>query len=130
VARPVRVDPVPGTPFGVAYLGVSPTVSGLAVGSMVAGIGSVLVSLLVYCFGLAGAQPGWGPLVAGAFAILAGLVGAAALASGLVAMRQIRRAPGELRGRGLAITGVACGGSGVALTVLGFVLVTLVSQGQ
>jgi hypothetical protein len=130
MARPVRVDPVPGTPFGVVYLGVSPTVSGLAVGSMVAGIGSVLASLLVYCFGLAGARGGWGPLVSGAFAILAGLVGAAAVGTGLVAMRQIRRAPGELGGRGLAITGVACGGSGVALTVLGFLLVALVSHAQ
>jgi hypothetical protein len=128
--RPVRVDPVPGTPFGVVYLGVSPTVSGIAVGSMVAGIGSVLVSLLVYCFGLAGAQNGWGPLVSGAFAILAGLVGGAALATGLVAMRQIRQAPTELGGRGLAITGVACGGSGIGLTVLGFLLVALVSQGS
>jgi hypothetical protein len=123
------VDPLPGTPFGVAYLDVGPTVSGLAVGSMVAGIGSVLVSLLVYCFGLAGRQGGWGPLVAGAFAILAGLVGAAAVATGLVAMRQVRRSPGEVSGRGLAITGVACGGSGVALTVLGFLLVALVSAG-
>jgi hypothetical protein len=128
MARPVRVDPVPGTPFGVVYLGVSPTVSGVAVGSMVAGIGSVLVSLLVYCFGLAGAQNGWGPLVSGAFAILAGLVGAAALITGLVAMRQIRQAPAEQSGRGLAITGVACGGSGIGLTVLGFLLVVLVTQ--
>jgi hypothetical protein len=128
--RPVRMDPVPGTPFGVVYLGVSPTVSGLAVGSMVAGIGAILVSLLVYCFGLAGAQPGWGPLVSGAFAILAAVVGGAALTTGVIAMRQIRQAPGELSGRGLAITGVACGGTGVGLTVLGFLLVALVSHAQ
>lgn len=128
--RPVRIDPVPGTPFGVAYLGVSPTVSGIAVGSMVAGIGSVLISLLVYCFGLAGARGGWGPLVSGAFAILAGLVGAAAVATGIVAMRQIRRAPQDLGGRGLAVTGVACGGTGVGLTVLGFLLAAVVSHGQ
>ncbi|HKT04170.1 MAG TPA: DUF4190 domain-containing protein, partial [Rugosimonospora sp.] len=126
--RAVRVDPVPGTPFGVAYLGISPTVSGLAVGSMVAGIGSVLVSLLVYCFGLTGASAGWGLLVSGAFAILAALVGAAALVTGVVAIRQIRRAPDEQSGRGLAVTGVACGGAGVGLTVLGFLLVLVVSR--
>lgn len=117
-----RIEPIAGTPFGVAYPSVTATVSGIAVGSMVAGIGSILVSLLVYAFGLAGAGSGWGPLVAGAFAILAGLAGLAALATGLVAMRQIRRTP-ESRGRELAITGVVCGGSGVALTLLGFLLV-------
>src|SRR5437762_2848865 len=47
--RPVRIDPVPGTPYGIAIPALSPTVSGLAVGSMVAGIGSILVSLAVLC---------------------------------------------------------------------------------
>jgi hypothetical protein len=98
---------------------------------MVAGIGSVLVTLVVFCFGVAGASGGWGPLVSGAFAILAGLVGAAAVGTGIVAMRQVRRAPGELSGRGLAITGVVCGASGVALTALAFVLaVAIVNRGQ
>lgn len=102
---------------------MTPTVSGIAVGSLVAGIGSVLVSLLVYALGLAGAGQTWGPLVAGAFAILAGLAGLAALTTGLVAIRQVRRTLAQARGRGLAIAGVACGGSGVALTLLGFLLV-------
>lgn len=128
-ARPVRVEALPGTPFGVAYLGVSPTVSGLAVGSMVAGIGSVLVAMVVVCFGLAGAQSGWGPLVAGAFAILAALVGGTAAAAGIVAMRQIRRAAGAASGRGLAVTGLACGASGVGLTLLGFLLAVALSRG-
>jgi hypothetical protein len=109
----------------VAYLAVNPTVSGPAVGSMVAGIGSILVTTLVFCFGLAGAQSGWGVLVAGAFAILAGLLGAAGIATGWVAMRQIRRAADRLSGRGMAIAGLACGGAGVGLTLLGFVIAAL-----
>jgi Domain of unknown function (DUF4190) len=130
VARPVRVEPVPGSPFGLAYFGVTPTVSGLAVGSMVAGIGSVLVCLLVYCFGLTGAKSGWGALVAGAFAILAALVGGGAVGTGVVAVRQIRRTPDELRGRGLAVTGIVTGCCGVGLTVLGFLLVAVMSRAQ
>jgi hypothetical protein len=102
----------------VAYLGVAPTVAGLAVGSLVAGIGSILVALIVACFGLAGAESGWGALVGGAFAILGGLVGGAAVALGLVAMRQVARSGGRLVGRGLAIAGISCGGTGVLLTVL------------
>jgi hypothetical protein len=120
--RPVRVDPVPGTDFGVAYLAVSPTVSGLAVGSMVAGIGSALVALVVVCFGVTGAGSGWGPLVSGAFAILAGLVGGGALAGGLVARRQIGHSGGRLSGGGLAVTGIACGASGLGVAVFGVVL--------
>jgi Domain of unknown function (DUF4190) len=123
--RGVRVDPIPGTSFGLAYVTVNPTVSGLAVGSMVAGIGSVAVSALVYCFGLAGAADDWGVLVSGAFVILAVVVGSAAIATGLVSLRQIRRAPNEQRGRGLAVTGLACGGSGVGLALLGLLVAIL-----
>src|SRR5687768_5867942 len=42
----VRVDPVPGTEFGVAYLAVPPTVSGLAAGSLVTGIASIVVGII------------------------------------------------------------------------------------
>src|SRR5690242_14595683 len=91
--RGVRVESVPGTGFGLAYTTVNPTVSGLAVGSMVAGIGSATVSTLVYCFGLGGASADWGVLVSGAFVILAALIGVAAVGTGVVALRQIRRTP-------------------------------------
>jgi hypothetical protein len=128
-ARVVHVEQVPGTGFGLAYLAVTPTVSGLAVGGMIAGIGAILISILVYCFGLGGAQGGWGVLVSGAFAILAALIGAAAVGVSLVALRQIRRMPGEVRGRGLAVSGIACGGSGLGLTVLGFLLAVLAGTG-
>ena len=68
---PSRIDPVPGTDFGLAYINVPPTLSGQAVGSLVAGVASILVSLVVACFGVTGARDGWGPLVGGAFAVLA-----------------------------------------------------------
>jgi hypothetical protein len=123
--RAARIEVLPGTGFGLAYPVVKATVSGLAVGSMVGGFISILASFAVFCFGLAGAQDGWGVLVSGAFAILAGLVGGAAAASGLVARRQILASRGDLRGRGLAITGIACGSSGLGLALLGFLLAAL-----
>jgi hypothetical protein len=85
------VDPVPGTPFGVVQLDVPAITSGPAVAALSTGIGSVLVAFVVGCFGLAGAEPGWGGWVAGAFAVLAGLLGLAAVALGEVGRRQTRR---------------------------------------
>jgi hypothetical protein len=123
------VEPVPGTPFAVAYLGVPPIVSGTAIGSLVAGIGSILVSILVGCFGLAGAQGDWGPLVAGAFAVLAGLLGAGAVGLGVIALRQIRAAPGRVSGRGMAVAGIACGGLGALLTLVAMALAFVVRSG-
>jgi hypothetical protein len=114
---PVRVDPVPGTPFGVAILGTRPIVTGLASGSLAAGIGSFLVSLVVAFFALIGASAGWGPLAAGAFAVLAAVIGVGSLVLGLLALRQLRRSS-ALRGRGLAISGLAVGGAGLALTLV------------
>lgn len=118
---------MPGTDFGVVYLQVSPTVSGPATGSMVAGIGSALVALVVVCFGVTGASAGWGPLVSGAFAILAALLGGGALVVGLLTRRQIRRSSGRLSGSGLAVTGIACGASGLGVAVLGVVLAVALS---
>ncbi len=89
---PRRVDPLPGTPFGLVHLQVAPVFSGPAVGSLVAGIASILLSVLVFCFGAAGANEGWGVWAAVAFAILTTLVGAGGVVVGLFARRQI--APG------------------------------------
>ena len=72
--QPERVDAVPGTGFGLVQLKVEPITSGLAIGSLMAGVGSIRVSLLVLCFGLSGAGRGWGGVVAGAFALLGALV--------------------------------------------------------
>jgi hypothetical protein len=84
----------------------------------------------VLCFGLIGASAGWGAWVAGAFAVLAILLGLASVGLGLTGMRQVRRARerGTIRvsGRGLAIAGLVCGGSGVAITVLSLGTVLIV----
>lgn len=127
--RPGRVEAVAGTPFGVVHLEVAPITSGLAVGSLIAGIASVLVSMIVACFGLLGAQAGWGGWAAGAFAVLGGLTGLAGLGLGELGRRQVRRvaAPPAVRftGRGLAFAGLICGGVGLALTVLAFLVAVL-----
>ncbi len=125
---PVRVDPVPGTNFGIAYLGVPSLVAGQAIASLVAGTGSILVAVVVGCFGLAGANGGWGPLVGGAFAVLAGLLGFAAIGLGLFGLRRIRQSGGQIQGRGLAIAGIACGGAGAGLTVMSMLVAVLLVQ--
>jgi hypothetical protein len=127
------VEAVPGTEFGVVHLKVRPLSSGLAAGSLIAGIASVLVSFLVLCLGMVGVSEGWGAWVAGAFTVLGGLAGAAAVGLGLAALRQIRRSgrPGLIRftGRGTAIGGIACGGGGLGIAVLSLLLVLLLQLG-
>jgi hypothetical protein len=124
--RPVSVVAVPGTPFGVAIVGVSPITSGPATASLVAGVGSILVSLVVGCFAGLGAKAGWGPMVTGAFAVLAGLAALAAIGLGRAGLRQVSRSRsahasrGIIIGRGLALSGIACGAVGLTLTVLSF----------
>ena len=122
---PVAVEAMPGTPYAVAVVPVVPTVSGQAIASLVAGVGSILVSLVVICFGVAGADPGWGAMVAGAFAVLAGLAGVAAVVLGQIGRRRIRR--GAVEGRGLAVSGITCGLIGLVLTGLAMVLAVLLS---
>ncbi|SCL13435.1 hypothetical protein GA0070624_0127 [Micromonospora rhizosphaerae] len=126
---PKRVDPVPGTPFGVVHLDVPPVTSGLAVGSLVTGIASILVSLVVLCFGLAGPDYG-GAWAAGAFTVLGALAGTAAIVAGLLARRQIRRPapPPAVRftGHGLAVAGLSCGGTGLLLSLVGLGLALVV----
>jgi hypothetical protein len=132
--QPERVDPLPGTEFGLVQLRVLPITSGLAIGSLVAGIGSILVSFLVLCFGVTGADSGWGGWVSGAFTVLSVIFGIGAAALGLVARRQIRRSghTGQVRftGGGLAISGLVCGcaGAGIALLSLALALVLQVSS--
>jgi hypothetical protein len=118
--RPVAVDPVPGTPFGVAIVEVKPTTSGPATASLVVGIGSIMVALLVACFAQLGASAGWGPLVAGAFAVLAALTSFAAIWLCFAGLRRIGRTVGwgAVRGRGLALAGLICGLVGFAITAL------------
>ncbi|MDQ7903400.1 hypothetical protein RB614_02555 [Phytohabitans sp. ZYX-F-186] len=125
---PQRVEAIPGTNFAVIHLDVPPATSGLAIGSLVAGIGSIAVSLVVWCFGLVGASAGWGAWVAGAFAMIAVLAGGAGVVLGVLGMRQIRRAVAGIRftGRGVAISGLVCGAVGLGLTLLGLGLSLLI----
>ena len=129
---PERVDPVPGTEFGLVQLRVAPITSGQALGSLIAGIASILVASLVLCFGVAGSTQGWGGIVAGAFALLGALVGGGAVAVGLAARRQIARSGqgGRVRftGRGVAIAGIACGGAGVGIAALTLLLVLVLQS--
>ncbi|MEV4629107.1 hypothetical protein AB0J90_22860 [Micromonospora sp. NPDC049523] len=130
---PRRVDPVPGTPFGLAYLDVPPITSGLAVGALAAGIAAIVVSLVVFCFGLVGVSGGWGAWVAGAFGVLGALLGAAAIVLGVLGRRQTRAATPSsgvrFVGAGLAVSGIWCGAAGLGLTVIGFGLAVLLQLG-
>ncbi|MEV0454423.1 DUF4190 domain-containing protein [Catellatospora methionotrophica] len=126
---PVRVEIVPGTPYGLAVLGAPKTASGVAASALVVGVGSILVSLAVWCFGLVGSEKGWGGLVAGAFAVLSILLGAAGVLLGWLGMRQIRLAAGNLTGRGVAITGLVCGAVGLLLAVGGLITAIALSAG-
>jgi len=127
---PMRVDVIDGTHFGVAYPAIPPSPSGPSIGSMVAGIISILVSLVVGCFGIGGSSSGWGPAVSGAFAILAAFIGAGAIGMGVFGLRQIRRGGGTVRGRGMAIAGISCGGSGIGLTLLLFLIAVVATAGS
>jgi hypothetical protein len=127
---PTAVDPVPDSPFGVAILPPPATSSGPATASLVAGIASVLVSFVVTCFGLLGATDGWGPIVAGAFAVLAGCAGVAGLSLGISGRRQVRRGAGSVTGRGLAIWGIACASTGLVITVLALALSIATANAQ
>lgn len=128
--QPARVDPVGGTEYGLVQIQVPPVVSGLATGAMIAGIGSIVVSFLVLCFGSAGSTAGWGGMVGGAFTLLAVLIGGGAVAVGITANRQIRRSgrDGKLRfvGRGQAIAGISCGATGVGIALISLVFILLV----
>jgi hypothetical protein len=132
--QPERVEVMPGTEFGLVQLRVAPITSGLAIGSLIAGIGAIVVSFLVLCFGLTGSGSDWGGWVAGAFAVPSVVAGGGAVAIGLVARRQIRRSgqTGKVRftGRGLAIAGIACGSTaaGIALVSLTLALVLQASS--
>jgi hypothetical protein len=123
----VRVDPVDGTSFGVAFMRVRPTVSGPAIGSMIAGQASILIALVVVCFGVSTKS---GVAIGGAFAVLASLMGGGAIGLALVALRQIRRGEGRVTGRGMAVAGIACGASGLVLTGLAMLVAVLVASGS
>ncbi|MER7280344.1 hypothetical protein ABT369_38505 [Dactylosporangium sp. NPDC000244] len=119
----MRVDVIQGTPFGVAYPAAPTTPSGPSIGSLVAGIASILVALFALCLGATGASEGWGLAAAGAFTVLGIFLGAGAAGLGLAGTRQIRKAAAAgaaVSGRGMAITGIVlgCTGGGLAMFVI------------
>ncbi|GAA0534703.1 hypothetical protein GCM10010172_14700 [Paractinoplanes ferrugineus] len=124
--QPEKVEAVPGTEFGLVQFKVAPITSGLAIGSLIAGIGAILVSTLVLCFGLTGSGAGWGALVAGAFTLPSVIGGVGAIVVGLVARRQIRRSghTGQVRftGGGMAMAGISCGAAGAGIALLSLTL--------
>jgi hypothetical protein len=116
---PVRIEAVAGTPFAVAYLDVPPVTSGPSIGSLVAGIAAILAVGITGCFGTVGAQGGAAFLAAGAFAVPTIVLGVAGIGLGFVGMRQVRQAVGtRIAGRGMAIAGVVCAGSALALLLV------------
>jgi hypothetical protein len=123
------MEPVQGTEFGLVQIKVVPITSGLATGSLIAGVAAILVSTLVLCFGLLGMSEGWGATVAGAFTLLGILVGGGAVGLGLVARRQIGRSgqAGRVRfvGGGVAKSGIACGAAGLGMAALSLLLVVV-----
>jgi len=128
---PVRFEGVPGEPFTLAILPAPKLVSGVSVGALVAGIGSILVSGAVWCFGLAGSNQGWGALVGGAFFVLAALLGLAGVGLGIIGLRNIKRdLTGVTTGKGYAITGLVCGGVGLLSAILGLVTAILLTRGS
>lgn len=114
---PVAMLPVAGTPFGVLVPGVPGTLSGPAVASSVVGSASILVGFVVLLFAATGAQEGWGPTVAGAFAIPAVLASIVAVVLGMIGRRQSKPSV-RVTGRGAAIAGVILGLVGFGVTVL------------
>jgi hypothetical protein len=113
----------------VVTLDVPPVTSGLAIGALVAGIASVLVSFVVVCFGVAGAPYGWGALAAGAFTLLAVVAAAGAIVLAVAARRQINQvgpaAAIRYAGKGIATSGLVTGLVGLAITLVGFGLALL-----
>ena len=118
--RPLRVEPVGGTPYALAILAPQVPTSGPAIGSLVCGIAGIVVAVVAGCLGIVGAQPGWGMWVTGAFAVLAGSLGVAGVGLGVVGIRQTRppREPGvpAPKGRGTAVAGLVCGAVTAFLT--------------
>lgn len=113
--RPARVEPVPGTPYGLVIYGAVRVISGPAVGSLVTGIGALVVAIVVACFGVVAATDSVGAWVAGAFAVLAGFLGFAGVGLGVAGMRRSARRAGRAGRAGApALGGHPAGHPGVA----------------
>ena len=83
----------------------TPPVSGMAIGSLVCGIISLVFSIPGCC-----CAPIW---------LLSGVLGLVGVVLGIFGMQECNRGKG---GKGMAIAGLICGGAGLAISLLFFVL--------
>jgi hypothetical protein len=104
------------------YLGVRPLASGQAIGSMIAGIASIIASGFFGLLGLVAASGGAALSIAPAFAFLGLVISGGAIGLGTVGLRQVRRSGGRTSGRGMALAGIICGSIGAGFTLLGLLL--------
>lgn len=131
--RPTRIEPLPGTPYGLVIYGMPRAVPGPAVASLVAGIAGLVVAVVVGCLGIAAGSDAAAAWVAGAFAVLAAFLGGGAMWLGQTVLRRARRdgqPPGSdaaTGGRGLAIAGLACGASALGLTLFAMLVAVLLA---
>ncbi len=130
---PIPMPPVSRAPAGSAFgydearsfeqfrLAVPPLdkiVAGPAVGSMISGIGALLVALIASCM-----ATGVGMVITVATIVLAVFFAAAAGLLAGVSLRQIKRGVGEYSGRGMAISGLCCGAASVLVVFFAFLVV-------
>ncbi|GAA4908105.1 hypothetical protein LX16_3107 [Stackebrandtia albiflava] len=109
---PARYATAPGTGYHLALPQLGTIVAGPAIGSLSAGIASIVVGFGAAC------SLAMTPLVTVAAIVLTLFcAGASTLLAGL-SLRQVRRGAGEYRGKGMAIAGVCCAGAGVLLVLL------------
>jgi hypothetical protein len=106
--------------YRVRKLQRPPHVAGLSIAALVVGLAS---TPLVFCMTIIPASQGAGPGVVLGVAAVGLVIGAAAVVLGLVGLREAER-PAAGGGRGLALTGAACGVAGVLWALSLIVLMT------
>jgi hypothetical protein len=111
--------------YRVRLLQRPPRMSGLAVGALIAGVAS---TPFVVCLTLAPVQSGEPGTVFGC-AVVGMAIGAAALLLGLAGLRQVE-GQAAMGGRGLAMTGAACGLAGLLWSLsLAVIMANRILQG-
>ncbi|HEX2417058.1 MAG TPA: hypothetical protein VHJ83_02870 [Micromonosporaceae bacterium] len=95
---------------------VPPVTTGLGIGGLVSGIGSVVMGLVGCC---------WWPLAA-----LPLVMGAGAVVLGYLGVREVAGSGGEVAGRSIAVSAIVTGVSGVLLTLVAVLAGLLLWAGQ
>jgi hypothetical protein len=96
-------------PNAPAYPSAPQPASGMAIGALVVGIISIVIALPGCC-----CTPIW---------LLSGMLGLVGVILGYLGMQECNR--GEKSGKGMAMAGLICGGIGLAISLLFFVLMML-----